>query len=152
MGTHHSPSSSRFSPPTGNTDGGLRLLRGVARLGAEEEADLAEEEADLGALHDVPDELADFATQDWRKEDRVPDADLRRLEFLVSEAVSENKLLSHKDFCIHPKAVVRVETGDQPAVYVNQYSVADRLKPLVDDKIREMWEREVIELGGSTRE
>jgi hypothetical protein len=38
----------------------------VARLGAEEEADLAEEEADLGALHDVPDELADFATQDWR--------------------------------------------------------------------------------------
>jgi hypothetical protein len=76
----------------------------VARLGAEEEAD-------LGALHDVPDELADFATQDWRKEDRVPDADLRRLEFLVSEAVSENKMLSPNDFCTHPQAVVRVETG-----------------------------------------
>ena len=44
----------------------------------------------------------------------------------------------------YPKAVVRVETGDQPAVYVNQYSVADRLKPLVDEKIREMWERECI--------
>ena len=129
VGTNLSPSSSRFLTPTGNTDGGLRLLRGVARLGAEEDED-------LGGLHDVPDELAEFATQDWRQEDRVPEADLRRLEFLVSEAVSENKMLLQTDFCIHPQAVVRVETGDQPAVYVNQYSVADRLKPLVDEKIR----------------
>jgi hypothetical protein len=40
-----------------------------------------------------------------------------------------------------------METGDQPAVYVNQYSVADKLKPLVSEKVREMWEREVIEEG-----
>jgi hypothetical protein len=45
-------------------------VRGVARLGAEEDTD-------LGDLSDVPDELAEFATQDWRQEDRVPDADLR---------------------------------------------------------------------------
>jgi hypothetical protein len=138
--TNLAPSPSRYSLPADDTDGGQRLLRGVARFSAEEEAD-------LGALHDVPDELADFATQDWRKEDRVPEADLRRLEYLISNAVAENKMLLQTDFCIHPKAVVRVETGDQPAVYVNQYSVADRLKPLVDEKIREMWEREVIEEG-----
>jgi hypothetical protein len=66
---------------------------------------------------------------------------------LVSDAVFENKALSKNDFCIHPQAVVRVETGDQPAVYVNQYSVADKLKPLVSEKVREMWEREVIEEG-----
>jgi hypothetical protein len=35
----------------------------VVRLGAED--------ADMGALHDVPAELAEFATQDWRQEDRV---------------------------------------------------------------------------------
>jgi hypothetical protein len=68
-----------YSLPDDGTDGGLRLLRGVARLGAEEE--------DLGALHDVPEELEDFATQDWRQEDRVPEADLRRLEYLVGDAV-----------------------------------------------------------------
>ncbi len=113
IGTHLSPSRSRYSPPADNTDGGLRLLRGVARLGAEEDAD-------LGGLSDVPDELAEFATQDWRQEDRVPEADLRRLEFLVSDAVSENKMLSHNDFCTHPQAVVRVETGDQPAASICQ--------------------------------
>ncbi len=120
--------SSRFSPPADDTDGGTRLLRGVARLGADEEADLE-------ALHDVPEELEAFATQDWRQEDRVPAADLSRLEFLVREAVSENKMLSPNVFCSHPNAVVRVDTGDQPAVYVNQYSVADKLKPLVSEKI-----------------
>ena len=73
--TNLAPSPSRYSLPADDTDGGQRLLRGVARFSAEEETD-------LGDLHDVPDELADFATQDWRKEDRVPEADLRRLEFL----------------------------------------------------------------------
>ena len=43
--------------------------------------------------------------------------------------------------------MVRVDTGAQPAVYVNQYNVPDKLRPLVSDKVREMWEREVIEEG-----
>ncbi len=107
--TNLSPSPSRFSAHADDTDGGTRLLRGVARLGGDEEAD-------LDALHDVPDELADFATQDWRKEGRVPEADLCRLESLVSNAIAENKMLLQTDFCTHPKAIVRVETGDQPAV------------------------------------
>ena len=94
--TNLASSPSRYSLPADDTDGGQRLLRGVARFSAEEETD-------LGDLHDVPDELADFATQDWRKEDRVPEADLRRLESLVSTAVADNKMLLQTDFCIHPR-------------------------------------------------
>jgi len=60
--TNLATSDSEFSFPAGDTDGGQRLLRGVARFSAEEHAD-------LGELSDVPDELAEFATQDWRKED-----------------------------------------------------------------------------------
>ncbi len=51
-----------------DTDGGLRLLRGVARLGANDDA--------LDAFHDVPAELAEFDTQDWHQGDRVPKAGL----------------------------------------------------------------------------
>jgi hypothetical protein len=46
--------TSELSFPAGDTDGGQRLLRGVARFSAEENAD-------LGELSDVPDELAERA-------------------------------------------------------------------------------------------
>jgi hypothetical protein len=52
VGTHLSPASMCLPPDVATDDQG-RLLRGVARLGAEDEVVGAEVE-DLGALHDVP--------------------------------------------------------------------------------------------------
>ena len=100
MGTNLSPSSSRFSPPTGNTDGGLRLLRGVARLGAEDEAD-------LGALHDVPDELADFANQDWRKDvvnERMRNSSSPKLTLgkPMRPKMSQGENSQYRNISIHP--------------------------------------------------
>ena len=98
-------------------------------------------------VHDVPAELEEFAIKDWLDEDRVGKEDVARLEALVREAVEENKMIHATEYCSHPHAVVRVDTKGATPVYVSQYQVADRLKPLVDDKVREYWEKEVIEEG-----
>ena len=65
-------------------------------------------------VHDVPPELEEFTTQEWKDEDRVSSEDLVVLEGLVQDAIAENRKIHATEFCSHPKAVVRWIQGGRP--------------------------------------
>lgn len=80
----------------------------------------------------------------WRKEEQAPPEEVSALMQGCAEELALNAKLTSADYCTHPRAVVRLDTGDAAPVFRPQYPIAHSSRPAVTSKVAEWLENDVI--------
>lgn len=77
-----------------------------------------------------------------KREDELPKDVKDRIISGIQKSLAENQNV--QGFCNHPLAEIALETIDDYAVYTSPYPIADKFKPKVQEKIKQLLEMGVI--------
>lgn len=96
-------------------------------------------------IDDMIDAPKNFNHASFLKENQVPSPLREQLLSTIAPLLEENAKMPPSTFCNHPSAILYLETGEAPPVYVPQYPLSEFMQPFVDEQIKSWSSNGIIE-------